>query len=321
MQAFKLLTIGLLSLGGQIAHAADRIAYGTTALQSVHYTYGVAAAKAINQMAGDKVDVTVISTGGAVDNLARLARGQIHMGLGTFDTVYQAYKGIGTFNGNPQPKLRCLWAHAPSIQVWAVRKDSGVTSLEELAGKKINPGHRGSATEQLVIQMLTAMGVKPDLFRASLSDAVDAVKDNRAIGYVKAGGIRSLDGTTLEIQAFTPLRLLNFSQKHIDAIHGTLPFIKFITIRDGEIEGIPETTMPAQVVGQFALSDSLSNKQVEAILAGVVDGKGIQEAAFPGFKQVDVIADSLDLCTVPLHAGAVSFFRARGKEIPARLIP
>ena len=57
-----------------LASAADRIAFGSTALQSVHYTYSAAATKAINDKSGDKVQINLIATGGAVDNLERIRR-------------------------------------------------------------------------------------------------------------------------------------------------------------------------------------------------------------------------------------------------------
>ncbi|KAA3633593.1 MAG: hypothetical protein DWQ08_01665 [Proteobacteria bacterium] len=91
----KRITLALASLGAMLsftsgALAADRIAFGTTALKSVHYTYAAAAGKAINEHSADKVQLTVISTGGAVDNLNRIGRGHIDMELGTDATIYQA---------------------------------------------------------------------------------------------------------------------------------------------------------------------------------------------------------------------------------------
>lgn len=322
----KHYVIGIVSLcaafvvtGGALA--ADRIAFGTTALKSVHYTYGAAAAKAINEHSGDKVKLTVISTGGAVDNLNRIGRGQIDMGLGTFATFYQAYKGIGKFEGNPMENLRGLWVHAPSLQAWVVREDSGVETLDDLSGQEFTPGQRGSATEQLVIQMLEALEVEPDLFRASLADAVAAVKDNRSIGYVKAGGTAVLDGTTLELMAFTPIRLLSFSDEQVAAVQEKFPFINFENYADNEVDGFPAFTSPVQVIGQFALADSLTDEQVIAILEGVVDNPEPQVSAFPSFGKLDVMQDSVNLITIPLHAGAVKFYRSRGIEVPERLVP
>ncbi|MAL77860.1 MAG: hypothetical protein CMN55_01920 [Sneathiella sp.] len=313
------LCVSFVMAGG--VQAADRIAFGTTALKSVHYTYAAAAAKAINEKSADKVDITVISTGGAVDNLNRIGQGQINMGLGTYATIYQAYKGLGKFEGKAMPKLRGLWLHSPALQAWVVREDSGVKTVNDLNGKQFIPGQRGSATEQLVIQMLEAIDVKPDLYRASLSDATAAVKDNRAIGYAKAGGTAVLDGTTLELMAFTPIRLLSFTDEEVAKVKEKFPFISFQKYKDKEVQDFPAFTSPVQVIGQFALSDSLTDEQVIAILEGVVDNPEPQVAAFPSFGKLDVMQDSVNLISIPLHSGAVKFYRSRGIDVPDRLIP
>ena len=313
------LCVSFVMAGG--VQAADRIAFGTTALKSVHYTYAAAAAKAINEKSADKVDIPVISTGGAVDNLNRIGQGQINMGLGTYATIYQAYKGLGKFEGKAMPKLRGLWLHSPALQAWVVREDSGVKTVNDLNGKQFIPGQRGSATEQLVIQMLEAIDVKPDLYRASLSDATAAVKDNRAIGYAKAGGTAVLDGTTLELMAFTPIRLLSFTDEEVAKVKEKFPFISFQKYKDKEVQDFPAFTSPVQVIGQFALSDSLTDEQVIAILEGVVDNPEPQVAAFPSFGKLDVMQDSVNLISIPLHSGAVKFYRSRGIDVPDRLIP
>jgi len=310
-----------IMLTGASAWAADRLAYGSTATRSAHYTYTVAAGKAINTHSGGNLDVTVISTGGAVDNLGRLARGQIHMGIGTFATVYQAYKGLGKFEDKAMPKLRSLWVHGAAFQAWVVREDSGVKDLAGLAGKKFTAGQRGSATEQLVNQILDTIGVKPDYYVATLSDAVAAVKDGRSIGYVKAGRGKSLDGTTLELKAFVPIRVLGFSPDQAATVQGKFPFITFASFKKNEIQGVDAFTAPVQVVGTFALADSVTDAQAEAIIKGIIEGHDIQAAAFPSVKDFDIAERSLALLNVPLHAGAVRYYRSMGLAVPDHLVP
>lgn len=301
-------------------HAQERLTFGSTALSSVHYTYAVSAAQAINDNS-DALDVTVVSTGGAVENLQRLARGQIDFGLGTFATIYQAYAGLGDFEGQAMPDLRALWVHSPATQAWVVREDSGVTNLVELAGKPFTPGQRGSATEQLVMQMLDTLGIEPDYQLLALSDATDAVRDNRSIGYVKAGGAGTLDGTTMEIAASIPVRLLSFSEEEVAAVQEVLPFVSFDSYEDGEVNGYPAFTAPVQVIGQFTTSEAMTNEQVFELLTQIVDHADVQIAAFPSFADIDPVADSVALVNIPLHAGAVEFYRSRGIEVPEELVP
>ncbi|EKF43233.1 TAXI family TRAP transporter solute-binding subunit [Nitratireductor indicus] len=311
--------VGLL-LTASTSYAQERLTYGSTALSSVHYTYAVSAAQAINDNT-DALDVTVVATGGAVENLQRLARDQIDFGLGTYATIYQAYAGLGDFEGNAMPNLRALWVHSPSTQAWVVREDSGVTKLSELAGRPFTPGQRGSATEQLVMQMLDTLGIKPDYQLLALSDATDAVRDNRTIGYVKAGGRGTLDGTTMEIAASIPLRLLSFTRDEVASIQEKLPFVSFETYEAGEVSGYPGFTAPVQVIGEFTTAEAMTNEQVFEMLSLIMDHTDVQIAAFPSFGKLDPVADSVALVNIPLHAGAVKFYRSRGVEVPENLIP
>ncbi len=317
--ASLLLAMGLMSAG--TANATDRISYGSTAIKSSHYTYAVSAAKAINTISADKLNVTVIATGGAVDNLSRIDRKQIQLALGSHESVYQAYKGLGKFKGKAMPDLRSLWIHAPAVMAWVVRADSGINKLEDLNGKVFTAGQRGSGTEQLAIQMLEALDIKPEFFPATLGDAVAAVKDGRNNGYVKAGSSNSLDGSTLELSALTPIRILPFTDAHIKKIKAKFPFISFRTVAEGEVQGIPAMTIPLQAVGEFTTRTALTDDQVQAILAGIIDGKDIQVAAYPSIKSMNIAKDSLAIMTVPLHTGAVKFYKSRGFEIPEHLMP
>jgi len=315
------LAIGLAFAPASGVFAQDRIAYGSTAIESVHYTYAVSAAKAINETAGSKMNVTVIATGGAVDNLARLARGQIQMGLGTFETVYQAYKGIDKFEGKAQPKLRSLWVHSLAIQSYVVRADSGVKDIAGLNGKKFTAGQRGSATENMVQQILAAVDVKPEYYVATLSDAVEAVRNNRSIGYVKAGSGLGLDGTTLELRTLTPINVLSFTPAQVNTVKSRFPFVTFVTTKPGDIEGVGAVTMPIQSIGEFAYSDTLTDAQVETILDGIFKGQSIQGAAFPEIKNANIAENTMSGTLVPLHTGAVKYYKKKGVTIPDGLIP
>ncbi|MBW1944644.1 MAG: TAXI family TRAP transporter solute-binding subunit [Deltaproteobacteria bacterium] len=302
-------------------HAADKLLCGSTATTSSHYVYTVSAGKAINTMSGDKVNVTVVATGGAVDNLERINRGQLNMGIGTWATFYQAYNGIGKYKGKARPKMRALWLYSSNTQNYVVRADSGIKDLEGLTDKKFCPGLRGSATEQLVQQLLETIAVKPDYFRASLADAVAAVKDNRIAGYVKAGAGLDLDGTTKELKAFTKIRLLHWPPDKAAKVQNTMPFVSFVDVPEGTIPGIPAYTTVVQAIGIICYDDSLTNDQAYYIVKGICEGKKYQEAAYPAMKGFDIPGMTMKLTKFPLHPGAIRYYKEIGVKVPAHLIP
>jgi TRAP transporter TAXI family solute receptor len=301
--------------------AVDKLLCGSTATTSSHYVYTVSAGKSINTVSGDKVNVTVVATGGAVDNLERIHRGQLNMGIGTWDTFYQAYKGIGKYKDKARPDIRVLWLYSSNAQNYVVREDSGIRNLEGLTGKKFCPGLRGSATEQLVEQMLTIVGVKPDYFRGSLEDAVAAVKDNRIAGYAKAGAGLDLDGSTKELKAFVKIRLLDWPQDKIDKVKEVMPFVDFIEVPAGTVPGVPLYTTVVQSIGIICYKDSLTDDQAYYVVKGVCEGREYQEAAYPAMKGFDIPAMTMKVSNMPLHRGAIRYYKEKGVAIPDRLIP
>jgi TRAP transporter TAXI family solute receptor len=298
-----------------------RLLSGASSTSSSHYVYAVAAGKGINEKCEGKINVTTVATGGAVDNLERIDRGQIHFGLGTYETFYQAYKGMGKYEGNAREKIRALWLYSVNSQNYIVRADSGIENLDGLTGQKFCPGLRGSATEQLVEQILAMIGVKPDYYRGSLADAVAAVKDNRIAGYAKAGAGLPLDASTQEIMAFTKIKVLDWTPEKVAQVEKEMPFMIFATIPEGTNPGVPAYTTLIQAIGYISYSDSLTEDQVYALLEGVEAGRAYQEAAYPAMKGFDIGEETMKFTKFPLHSGAVKYFREKGYNIPEQLIP
>lgn len=324
MQRRTLVTGAIAAgLAGTIrpAGAQTRIAYGTTNPQSSVYTYGVAAAKAINTVSGSEVSVTVLATGGAIDNLVRMSRGQIQLGLGNMAAAYQAHRGLEQFEGRAAPKLRGLWLYQTSIEPYIVRADSNIRTLQELNGRPWTAGQRGSATEALVMRTLEVLDIRPNYHRASLADAVDAIKNGRSLGYAKAMAGRSLDAATMELALTTPLRVLSFTPEQAARVKEALPYLSFVTVSDGAIPGINGFTTWASASGHYTYSDLLTEAQVMAILRGIVDGRSHQEEVWPVMRGTDIIKDTIEAMNIPLHAGAVRFFRERGYTVPDALVP
>ena len=297
--------------------------FGASAAASSHYAYVVGAAKAINKYAPD-VKVNVVETGASVDNLKRVKSGEIDMGICSMKTMYEAWKGLARWKGNALPDVRLLWLYAVGIDFIVVREDSGVKKLEDLNGKKFNPGIRGSASEATTKQIFKILGIKPDYHIGATSDAVKAIKDNRIVGYVKTGIGTQIDASTLDIMTLTKVRLIPMTNEHIKKILDAVPYISFITVPAGGIKAMPNQpayTMwgrPIGVMGSKDLKNDLAYKLANAI----IKGKEFQLAAWPAFKELDLIQDPADLTLIPLHRGALKAYRELGaKNIPAIAIP
>lgn len=300
------------------APAQERLLIGSTSSSSSHYGYFVAVNQIINSEL-EGVSSSVAETGATVDNLRRLSRDQMDMGLVTTNTGYHAYAGQGDFEERPVD-TRLLWVYTVAPQNVVMREDAGVESMQELDGVRLNPGITGSATESTTEAVMKTLGITPDYVRGSTTDVVDSIKDGRIAGYVKSGVGNRLDGSTMDIATFTPINVLSLTDGQADTLRSEMPDIAVVDIPKGAADGIPAFTTWAFGVAVHAHPD-MDEETAYQITKAVMENLEPQANAFSAIKDADLAQMTLDVGTVPLHAGAARYFEEQGMEIPDALQP
>ncbi|MDN3519119.1 TAXI family TRAP transporter solute-binding subunit [Aquisalimonas lutea] len=298
--------------------AQERLLIGSTSSSSSHYGYFVAVNQIINSEL-DGVSSSVAETGATVDNLRRLSRDQIDMGLVTTNTGYHAYAGQGDF-ADRAVDSRLLWVYTVAPQNVVLREDAGVESLDDLDGVRLNPGITGSATESTTEAVLETLGIAPEYVRGSTTDVVASIKDDRIAGYVKSGVGNRLDGSTMDIATFTPIEVLSLSDEQAATLRREMPDIAVVDIPEGAGEGIPAYTTWAFGVAVHAHPD-MDEETAYQIVKAVMENPEPQANAFSAVKDADLAEMTLEVGTVPLHAGAARYFEEQGMEIPDALQP
>lgn len=300
------------------ALAEQKLLVGSTSASSSHYGYFVAVAKLINEKVDD-VEATVVETGATMDNLRRLTRGQIDLGLVTTNVAQHAYSGTKAFEGKPVD-ARLLWVYVSAPQNVVVRTDAGVASLKDLAGTRFNPGIKGSATESTAEAVFATLGVAPDYVRGSTTDVVSMIKDNRIAGYVKSGAGQKLDASTLDIATFTDVAVLSLDADQQAKLRAEMPDISVVDIPAGAKDGLPAYSTWSFGVG-VAASASLSEEAAYGIVKAVMEDKEVQAQAMAALKGANIAQMTTTFGTIPLHPGAARWFREQGLDIPERLAP
>ncbi|MER1941807.1 TAXI family TRAP transporter solute-binding subunit [Castellaniella sp. FW104-16D08] len=294
-----------------------RLLIGTTSSSSSQYGYFVAVSQLLNQKV-PTLDTSVTETGATMDNLRRMARNQVDFGLVTTNVMYNANAGTGAFEGKPQA-ARLLWIYSIAPQNVVVRKDAGVENLQGLNGKKFNTGLKGSATEKTADSVLALLGVKPEVVRGSTGEIVDAVKDNRVIGYVKSGAGLKLDASSQEIAAFTPINVLSLSSAEHDKIAQAMPELSLVDVPADEASGVGAYTTWGFGLG-VAAAASMNEETAYKIVKAICEDKTKQAAALADVAGADIAAMTLKYASSPLHPGAVRYFKELGLDVPAKLI-
>jgi len=300
--------VGAMALGG--AASAKDITMGTTSPTSSHFTISVAMSKAI-ETGMEGTTVNVIETGASVDNVLRLARDEIDLGLATTDILISARNGTGKFEGNAIPDTVALYPYSASVLLFAVTEESGVTSLEELDGKKFNPGIRGSAAETLTTNVLSMFDINADLVHGSVGDAVEGIKNRQIIGYSKYGAADSVDATLQELMTSTKMRLIGFTEEQEKAATEAMEGVAFTTLPEGLIPGSEAIRVPKLNVFFLTRTGVMDEQTAYDIARSMHENMNLLVEAWPQLAGYDIAADAVATIEagIPYHPGAVRYWR------------
>lgn len=299
------------------AHAETRLAFGATNAQSAHYAYFASLAKIVNSAYPGKYQASVVETGATVDNLRRMARDQVDIGLITTSTLYHAYNGLKSFEGSPI-KSKILWAYSLAPQNTVVRRDAGVESLAQLAGKRFGPGMRGSSTEDTAMDVFELLSVKPDWVRGTNAELATAIKDDRSTGFVKSAVGTSFDALTTDIATFTPVRVLGLTPEQRKTISERLPELSIVEMPGGEMEGSGPYVTWGFMIGVGA-RPGMDDQMAYDLTKAAMEGMDAQVAAFPALKGSNLAELTLKYATSPIHPGAIRYYEEMGMTVPAHL--
>ena len=318
-----LLAGGLVGLGGTAAHAQQEfITIGTGGITGVYYPTGGAICRLVNKGRKEHgVRCSVESTGGSVYNLNTIRAGELDMGVVQSDWQYHAYHGTGKqsfIDAGPFEDLRAVFAiHGEPVTIIA-RADSGIKTVQDLVGKRVNIGNPGSGTEATWNVMWSAMGrTHADLKSAA---QMHSVKTARALCDNKIDAVFWLvghpNGLSNEITNNCDAVIVEVTGPVIDKLVADNSFYRKATIPGGMYRGSPNDVASFGVGATFVTSTALSADIVYQVVKAVFDDFDDFKKLHPAFanlKESEMISDSL---SAPLHEGALRYYKERGFPLP-----
>ncbi len=307
--AAALLLAGMAS-GPALAQKSS-ITLGSTNSTSSHYAVAVAMSKAIKE-GMPKANVSVIETGASVDNVRRLVRKEIDIGLVAVDTGIQATSGTGPFEGRAVKDLASIYVYDVSVLNIAVRLDSNLKNLKDLHGKKFNAGIRGSGAELLTRQAFTMLGIEPIWSPGSVKDAVEAIQNRQIVGYSKYGPGRGIDATLRELLTNTEMRLIGFTDEQRKQVESGVKGVGFTTLPENLFPGQSAVQTPFVPIVYAGRTSTLDDESAYAIAKSIYENRHFLIETWPHLKDFDFKKQALDVerLGMPLHPGAKKFWQS-----------
>lgn len=316
----KLMT--LLSILGAFlfmvnsAEARKFVTIGTGGVTGVYYPTGGAIAKMVNDKSKVyNIKATVESTGGSVFNVNAVLNGDLEFGIAQSDIQYQAIHGLSEWKDKgPQRDLRSVFALHPEVITLVASVDSGIKSIYDIKGKRVNLGNPGSGQLQNSRDLLEALGLKESDLSASYVKAVEGpglLQDGRidaffyTVGHPN-GNIKEATSGRIKVV------IASIEGPEIDKLISAKPYYAMgrIDMKNypGAANANQEFVNSIGVKATLVTSATVSEDIVYAITKEVFENLEEFKKLHPAFS-ILTKENMLQGLTAPLHPGAIKYYK------------
>lgn len=285
----------------RVPAAQLRIATGSRG--GVYYVYG----EAIRGVVEDRVPqlrATVQVTDASVENVRLVANGGAEIGFTQADIAAQAMVDGA--------KLFALARLYEDYLHLVVRAESPIRSLADLRGRRVSIGAPGSGTVSTSSRLLRLAGLDPqrDIEARSLGldDSAREMRDAGVDAFFFSGGlpVRAIG----ELASTLPIRLVAMGGYAADLRRLYGQYGQFYAERAVPYSayGVDPITTIA-VPNYLVVSTSMPAQTAHALTMALFTGRQTIANVHPSGQRLNV-RDAINTFPVPLHAGAVRWYRA-----------
>ena len=296
------------------------ISIGTGGTGGVYYPYGGGVAEIWTKYVKGIRAVAEV-TGASVENTKLCHRGETLFGEIMNDVAYQAYNGIGKFEGKPQKILGMFEMYPHHYHVVTLKK-SDIKEIYDIKGKRVSVGAPGSGTQyktNLVLQ--EALGIPYasfKVFRLSFTENANALKD----GTIDAGiwDVAAPTSSVMDLSTTHDIRVISFSREDIQKIVNKFPFYSEFIMPPNTYRGQDYEVRNPSVWNTVICHAKVDTDLIYRLTKAVFEHQDYLIKIHP-FAKYTTPENAVKHAVIPLHPGAIKYFKEKGVAVPNRLIP
>ncbi|MFV8827321.1 TAXI family TRAP transporter solute-binding subunit [Alkalihalobacterium sp. APHAB7] len=285
---------------------------GTGSTGGTYYPLGTEIATVLNANVDvEGFNASAIETGASVDNLARIARGEIQLGMTVHLPALDALNGQGEFEGMNVENFGFMGHIYPEVMQIITVDGTGIDSIADLAGKRVAIGPPGSGTQAAAKAILAAYGIEDgdyNSFEEGFGDARDRLQNGQIDASFGLLGLPA--GSVTELALQRDVKILSIDDEQLAQIEADSGYLGYEIPADAYEflnEPVQTVTAYAVLVGSTSqISEELGYEITKALFenAGNItheQGRHLtKENALNG-------AEGL-----PLHPGTERYFEEAG---------
>lgn len=297
------------------AAAQTQLSIATGGTGGTYYPVGGGLAEIVNNHI-EGYSATAEVTGASVENMGLIATGDADLAIALADTVAQAYSGTGKFDGQQLPMVRALASlYANMVHIVAL-ESSGITSLSDLAGKRVSVGAPGSGTEVNTQAILQANGITYDDIdeqRLNFNETADAL----ANGDIDAGfwSVGAPTSSILNLATTQDIVIISMTDAELTAAMGAHATFAKTTLPAGSYNGVDADVAVLGIPNVLTVSSEMSDDLAYALTKAMFENIAELQAVHPAANETTV-AFTMSATPIPLHPGALRYYDEVGADVP-----
>ncbi len=311
---FVALVVALgLALSAPQAMAKQDILFGGASITGVYYQVALQISNMMNKHVGGQYNYIGRPTGGSVFNINALDRGAFDFAVAQSDRNFQGYNGTDDWEGKPVTGLRSVFSMHPETVMLVTRKDTGITSVEDLKGKRVNIGNPGSGQRGNAEDVLRMYGLDFNTdFRAEAlqqHEASRALVDRNVDAFFFTVGNPS--AAIEEPAQSVDLDMVPLNSDAVKAFVAERPFYIMTSIPAGTYRGIDRDIETFAVTATVVTNESVSEQAVYDLVKTVFENLDELRASHAAFRNLNP-EEMLQGLSAPLHPGAEKYYKEKG---------
>ncbi|ALG74350.1 hypothetical protein VY88_20220 [Azospirillum thiophilum] len=298
------------------ADAPKSATIGAASVGGTYYVWATGFAKVLNEKMPLSANVEV--TGGPVHNVQLVNGGQMAFGLATAAPAYEGYNGLEWAKGKKFENIRSVFPMFPSYFHWWALEKSGVKSIRDFTGKVVALGPKGGTPDAYGRRVLEFAGIKPSrIVNVGFSDVVGQLRDGLVDTALNTAGVPH--PSVMESESTDAVNIIGVPEDLARGFIEKYPYFGIDPIPAAVYKSL-DKDLPTLTVWNFIITNKdLPEDFVYNVTRTVFENT--QTLIETHRSSESITLANVEKLAIPLHPGALRYYREKGVSIPDRLIP
>lgn len=289
------------------------ISIATGGTSGTYFPLGGALAKIYNEKLSN-VSANAQATGASVENVGLVAGGEAELAFVQNDTAYYAVNGTEIYDGKEKvTNIKGMAMLYPEVIQIVASKDSGITSIEDLKGKKVAVGAPGSGTEANARQILDVHGIQySDLGKAdflSFSEAADQLKNKQLDAAFVTAGLPT--SAITEVAQTSDLVIVPIDSAMTSKLASQYPFYAEVTVPAGTYRNQDQDVKTTAVMAMLVASDDMDEDLAYELTKAIFENRQIIIDTHSRGNDI-TLESALKGMPIEVHPGAQKYYDEQG---------